>query len=77
MKNKFPDLNTVSKWEDAVNEADCLVIMTEWNEFRGMDLQKIKDLMKSPKVLDCRNILSIDDLESLGFEYDNVGRKKK
>jgi len=76
MKNKFPDLNTVSKWEDAVNEADCLVIMTEWNEFRGMDLQKIKDLMKSPKVLDCRNILSIDDLETLGFEYDNVGRKK-
>jgi UDPglucose 6-dehydrogenase len=76
MKKLFEDLDTYMSWEETVKDADCVVIMTEWNEFRGMDLQKIKDLMKSPKILDCRNILRIDDLESLGFKYDNVGRKK-
>ena len=47
------------------------------NEFRGLDLLKLKGLLKSPVLLDCRNILRMDDLETMGFKYDNVGRKKR
>ena len=49
--------------------------MTEWNEFRGMALEKLKSLMKSPILLDTRNIFSIEKLIELGFQFDNVGRK--
>jgi len=77
MKKLYNDLKTYESWEEAVKDADGVVIMTEWNEFRGMDLLKLKELVKSPKLLDCRNILKIGDLEKLGFKYDNVGRKKQ
>ena len=77
MKKLYNDLDTYVSWEEAVKDADGVVIMTEWNEFRGMDLLKLKGLVKSPNILDCRNILKIDDLEKLGFKYDNVGRKKR
>ena len=77
MKKLYNDLDTYVSWEEAVKDVDGVVIMTEWNEFRGMDLLKLKGLVKSPNILDCRNILKIDDLEKLGFKYDNVGRKKR
>ena len=48
--------------------------MTEWNEFRGIDLVELKTLLKSPSLLDAKNILSIKKLKSLGFNFDNVGR---
>jgi len=75
MKKIFKNLNVFDSWEEAVEEADCVAIMTEWNEFRGLDLAKLKLLVKSPVILDSRNILSNEDLESYGFKYDNVGRK--
>jgi UDPglucose 6-dehydrogenase len=75
MKKIFNNLNVFDSWEEAVKKADCVAIMTEWNEFRGLDLAKLKDLVKSPVILDSRNILSNEDLESYGFKYDNVGRK--
>jgi UDPglucose 6-dehydrogenase len=77
MKKLFEDLDTYMSWEETVKDADCVVIMTEWNEFRGIDLSKLKELVKHPNLLDCRNILKIDDLEKQGFNYDNVGRKKR
>ena len=77
MKKRFNDLKTFDSWEEAVKDADGVVIMTEWNEFRGLDLLKLKGLLKSPVLLDCRNILRMDDLETMGFKYDNVGRKKR
>ena len=77
MKKRFNDLKTFNSWEEAVKDADGVVIMTEWNEFRGLDLLKLKGLLKSPVLLDCRNILRMDDLETMGFKYDNVGRKKR
>lgn len=75
MKMKFNDLNVFDSWEEAVKDANCVAIMTEWNEFRGLDLAKLKELVKSPVILDSRNVLSNEDLESQGFKYDNVGRK--
>ena len=76
MNQLFKDLHTCSTWEEAGQDADGVVIMTEWNEFRGLDLLKLKRLKKNANLLDCRNLLKIDDLKSLGFNYDNVGRKK-
>jgi UDPglucose 6-dehydrogenase len=77
MKKRFNDLKTFDSWEEAVKDADGVVIMTEWNEFRGIDLLKLKGLLKSPVLLDCRNIIRMDDLETMGFKFDNVGRKKR
>ena len=62
---------------DAVNEVDAVVIMTEWNEFRSLDLKRIKRKMRGDIFLDTRNIINMDELFSLGFTYDNVGRIKK
>ena len=75
MQNIFPDLNYVHSWEETCDGVDAMVIMTEWNEFRGMDLKKLKKVMKTPLVLDTRNILSMDKLSEYGFQFDNVGRK--
>ena len=62
---------------EAVNEVNAIVIMTEWNEFRSLDLKKIKSKMSGNIFLDTRNIINMDELSSLGFIYDNVGRIKK
>jgi UDPglucose 6-dehydrogenase len=69
----------ISYYDDvynAINGADALVIMTEWNEFRALDLIRIKKLMKGNYILDTRNIINMKDLSDLGFIYDNVGRIK-
>ncbi|MBT3848481.1 MAG: hypothetical protein HOF58_04630 [Candidatus Marinimicrobia bacterium] len=75
MQNIFPDLNYLHSWEETCDDVDAMVIMTEWNEFRGMNLKKLKKVMKTPLVLDTRNILSMDKLSEYGFQFDNVGRK--
>ena len=75
MKEIFPALDFKSNWHKAVEGSDAAVIMTEWNEFRGMDLEKLKNLMSQPVVLDTRNILNISELKRLEFKYDNVGRR--
>jgi len=74
-KNHFPNIQYFNSWQDAVKNADACILLTEWNEFRGMDLNKLKDLMKKPILLDTKNIISIQELESKGFKYDNIGRK--
>jgi UDPglucose 6-dehydrogenase len=59
---------------DALRDADALVIVTEWNQFRSLDLEKVKALLKSPKIADLRNIYEPEDMRELGFEYVGVGR---
>jgi UDPglucose 6-dehydrogenase len=54
--------------------ADAVVIMTEWNQYRGLDLDKVKDLMRGNKFIDLRNIYERSLLESRDFEYTCVGR---
>ena len=77
MSKNFHDIEYFNNLYDAVKNADGIVIMTEWNEFRSLDLQKIKKTMKGNIILDTRNILDMDELSSLGFVYDNIGRIKK
>ena len=77
MSKIFQDIEYFDNLYDAVKNVDGIVIMTEWNEFRSLDLQKIKKIMKGDIILDTRNILDMDELSSLGFVYDNIGRIKK
>lgn len=60
--------------EEAVKSADALVILTEWNEFRFLELPKIKSLMKSPVLIDMRNIYEPEIVKKLGFSYAGIGR---
>ncbi|MBT3590190.1 MAG: UDP-glucose/GDP-mannose dehydrogenase family protein [Candidatus Marinimicrobia bacterium] len=75
MAQLYPDVTYCTNWENAVKGADATVILTEWREFRAIDLNKVKELMNKPVILDTRNILPIKDLTRLGFKFDNVGRK--
>ncbi|RKZ06044.1 UDP-glucose 6-dehydrogenase [bacterium] len=59
---------------DAADGADALVIMTEWNEFRVLDLERIKKLLKQPVLIDCRNIYKPSEVKKLGFKYQSFGR---
>src|SRR4026208_2610369 len=58
----------------AVTDADALVFVTEWNQFRALDLSRIRDLMRTAKGADLRNIYDPDDMKELGFQYVGVGR---
>ena len=58
----------------AVSKVDALIIVTEWNEFKQIDLNKIKKLMKNPTIFDGRNIYEPSDLKKLGFKYYSIGR---
>ena len=67
-------------WHDdpykAANKADLLVILTEWNEFRALDLPKLAKRMATPRMADLRNIYSARDARKAGFEaYESVGRR--
>jgi UDPglucose 6-dehydrogenase len=70
----LPDIVYADDEYAAVNGADALVFVTEWNQFRALDLLRIRDLMKSPKVADLRNIYDPEDMREIGFEYVGVGR---
>jgi UDPglucose 6-dehydrogenase len=59
---------------ETAEDSECLVVLTEWNEFKELDLRKIKGLMKKPMVVDGRNIYDPAVMKKLGFEYMGVGR---
>lgn len=59
---------------EAVKDSDLLIILTEWNEFKEINLNKIKNLMKTPKIIDGRNIYEPAKLKDMGFDYMGVGR---
>lgn len=58
-----------------VENADCLVLVTEWDQFRYLDMEKIKAVMKSPNVVDGRNVYTPGDMKEHGINYIGVGRK--
>ncbi|MCJ7746397.1 MAG: UDP-glucose/GDP-mannose dehydrogenase family protein [Desulfobacterales bacterium] len=59
---------------DVAKGADALVLVTEWNQFRRLDLPRIKDLLKSPIFIDLRNVYDPDQMKRMGFNYCGVGR---
>ncbi len=60
--------------EDAAKDADAIVLMTEWNEYRGLDLGKLKSLMRGDVFVDLRNVYEKDRMQAHGFKYSCVGR---
>ena len=60
---------------DAMKNADLLVIHTEWNEYRGLDLLKVRKELKNPIILDLRNIFNLDDVKKFNIKYYGIGFK--
>ena len=59
---------------DAARAADVLVILTEWEDFRGLDLVRLKGMMRHPRIVDLRDMFDPEEVRSLGFEYSCIGR---
>ena len=59
---------------EAIEGADAIVIVTEWDAFRALDFARVKELAKAPVLVDLRNIYQPDDVRALGFTYDSIGR---
>ena len=59
---------------EAIEDADALVVVTDWNEYRHPDFNRMKAAMKSPVVIDGRNLYNREKMRSLGFVYDSIGR---
>jgi len=74
MRKLFPQVTYVSSSYDALKDADAMIILTEWNEFRNMNLKFIKSVMKKPIMIDARNIYDPATVLKEGFLYDCVGR---
>ncbi|MEW6608272.1 MAG: UDP-glucose/GDP-mannose dehydrogenase family protein [bacterium] len=77
MEKAKPLLKNVTFCKDpyeVAEESDCLVIMTEWNEFKELDLIKIKEKMSNPVIIDGRNIYDPAKMKELGFVYHGIGR---
>ncbi|MGI8882629.1 MAG: UDP-glucose dehydrogenase family protein [Pyrinomonadaceae bacterium] len=73
-KHSLPDVEFVEDEYQVIEGADALIIITEWNQFRALDMEKVKSLLKTPKIADLRNIYEPEDMRELGFEYVGVGR---
>jgi UDPglucose 6-dehydrogenase len=59
-----------------LKDADCLVLLTEWNAYRAMDIDRMRSLMRRPLMIDLRNIHHSREMRRAGFEYHSLGRPK-
>lgn len=73
-KTLFPDLLYCHDPYQVAEGSDVLVFMTEWNQFRKLDMQRIKALLRTPNIVDLRNIYEPERIKPLGFHYVCVGR---
>ena len=73
-KAVLPEVEYGKDAYDVANGADALVLVTEWNQFRRLDLLRIKGLLKSPIFIDLRNVYDPDQMKRLGFNYCGVGK---
>jgi len=70
----LPNIEYASDEYAAAQGADVLVLVTEWNQFRALDMERIRDAMKTPRIADLRNVYEPGAMRELGFEYVGVGR---
>ncbi len=73
-KHLFSDVDFCASSTEAVTDCDAIVILTEWNEFRALDLNFLKSIVKSPVLVDLRNIYKPDEIIAAGFDYISIGR---
>jgi len=70
----MPHVTMKSSAYEAVAGVDAVVIVTEWDAFRGLDLDKVKTLVNAPVIIDLRNIYTPEDVRAKGFIYSSIGR---
>jgi len=73
-KHMLNDVTWCDGAYETMTDADVLVIITEWNEFRALDLDRVKSLMKAPVMVDLRNVYDPADMAGQGFSYHSIGR---
>jgi UDPglucose 6-dehydrogenase len=73
-RNLMPDIVYCDDAYEAAEGADALVLLTEWNEFRALDLARIGRLLAEPLVIDLRNIYQPAEMAAAGLSYVSIGR---
>ncbi|CCA91720.1 MULTISPECIES: UDP-glucose/GDP-mannose dehydrogenase family protein [unclassified Novosphingobium] len=73
-KPLMPEVQMVDNSYEAIEGADAVVIVTEWDAFRALDLERVKQIAKAPVLVDLRNIYKPDFAEAAGFTYYSIGR---
>ncbi|HEX3862929.1 MAG TPA: UDP-glucose/GDP-mannose dehydrogenase family protein [Stellaceae bacterium] len=73
-KKLMPELDYCDDAYDTMKDADALVLVTEWNAFRALDLERVKSLMRQPLVIDLRNVYRPEDMAAAGLVYHSIGR---
>ena len=73
-KKMLPKVTYCNDAYETMKGADALVLLTEWNEFRNLDLKRTKELLKAPVIVDLRNVYTPADMKAAGFSYSCVGR---
>jgi UDPglucose 6-dehydrogenase len=76
-KKVLPDIRYCDDAYEALTGADALVLLTEWNAYRGMDIHRMRDLMRTPLVIDLRNVYRSREMRRAGFAYHSLGRPKR
>jgi UDPglucose 6-dehydrogenase len=75
VKTIYGDKITFSETQyDCLENADALIVATEWNEFRTPDFEKMMSLLKDPVIFDGRNVFDVQSMEKKGFHYESIGR---
>jgi UDPglucose 6-dehydrogenase len=73
-KPQLPSVVYCTSAYSAAEDADAVVIATEWEQFRALDLQRLKDIMARPVIVDLRNIYRTDEMKRANFRYVAIGR---
>ena len=73
-KKVLNDVNFFENPYETIRDCDALIVATEWNEFRNLDMRAVKILLKNPIIIDGRNIYDPKEMRSLGFKYMGIGR---
>lgn len=73
-KPLLPDVHWETNAQDTLRDAEALVILTEWNEFRALDLSQIKEMLARPLIIDLRNIYAVREMQDAGIAYHSIGR---
>ena len=69
----FPNITFVKTAYEAIKSADALLVLTEWEEFKKLDFRQVKNLLKTPLIIDLRNIFSFEEMKAHGFIYYALG----
>jgi UDPglucose 6-dehydrogenase len=73
-KKILPDITYCQDEYDTAKNTDALVILTEWNQFRNLDLNRIKSIMNNPILFDMKNLYEPEKFKELGIKYFGIGR---